>query len=371
MSGLLSAPGDRFDLDRALKVGAELPKDISIAYMAPANSVSVATAQTDLDFIDGRWIDVRSTPDIDGLLPETVLAIRNAEINFRGAIRLSDGTRLESSFFITRPGDWDTEGLQEPERIVGPHASIVQGAAGFGHWLIHRLSRLITVRDFVPDLPLLSTQLPISGDEFYARTGWQPQEVRRLPRRQRKTFAVDELFVPSYAGVNRGRLADASRFGRDIERLIDGIDLRTNMPAYPEKIYLPRRTDSSSRAGAINGLEIEKLFVERGFHAIDPGSLSFDEQVRLIRSAKVIAGEGGSAAQNAMFGNKGLTVIVVNGNSGPGTIPYRPGRKTYARMVTDAFECNYRRIVASEFARFPGWKADTDIVRRALDSMPE
>lgn len=361
---------EEFDLDVALRSGGSLPAGVQVEFMADADSIEVGTAESDFDFLDGRWVDVRATPDISRLFPETVIAIENAEINCRGAVRLADGTRIASMLFNTRPGDWDVVDRSLVSSIPGTRSSVVQGASGFGHWLIQRVGRLMTAHDFAPTTRLISAALPHSGDEFYRRSGYDPEKVRRLGRQFRKSWTVDRLYLPSYSGVNGGRVADARRFKRDMARLLADVDLTSGMPAYPERVFLGRRSESSTREGIRNGLEVEQVFLDHGYEFIDPASLPFDEQVRLIRSAKIIAGEGGSFAQNAMYGAPGLTVVVVNANNGPNKSPYTPGHKTYGRMATDALGLHYRRINASEHARHPGWIADPEIVRRALASMP-
>lgn len=361
---------DTFDLDRALKAGAPLPPSVSVAFMASTDSVEVGTAASDFDYLDGRWMDARSTPDISRLFPETVICVENAEINFRGAVRLADGTRIASSIFNTRPNDWDVIDRSKVSFISGEHSSIVQGASGFGHWLIQRVGRLFTAHDFAPHLPLISSALPHRGDDFYSRTGFDSSQVVKLERRPQKSWIVERLFVSSYSGMNVGRVADAFRYRRDMERLLADVDLTTGMPAYPERVYLGRRAESSTREGIRNGLEIEQVFLDAGYEFLDPAQLSFDDQVRLIRSARVIAGEGGSFAQNAMYGAPGLTVVVVNANNGPAKSRYTLGQKTYGRMATDALGLHYRRINASPHARHPGWQADPAIVRNALTEMP-
>jgi hypothetical protein len=338
--------------------------------MASADSVEVGTAESDFDFLEGRWVDVRSTPDFSNLFPETVLSIDNAELSFHGSVRLADGTRIASSLFKSRPSNFDEVDNICNERISGTNASAAQNASGFGHWLLQRLGRLYTAHDHAPDAPLILTDLPHRGDDFLTRVGYDPAMVRRLTRTPEKSWTVEKLVVPSYSGVDRGRVADSRRYRRDMSRLLEGIDLTTGLSSYPERVFLGRRSESSIRQGMANAVEIEQIFIEHGFEFIDHARLPFDEQVRVIRSAKFIAGESGSAAQNAMFGAHGLTVVVVAANNGVLHTPYTPGQKTYGRMATDALGLNFRRINASPHPRTPGWVADPDIVRRALTSMP-
>jgi hypothetical protein len=359
-----------FHLDRALRFGKRLPTGISVEYMASDDSVEVGTAESDFDFLDGRWVDVRSTPDIAKLFPETVLSFDNAELSFHGAIRLADGTRIASALFKSRPAIFDEVDERVNERIAGANVSVAQNASGFGHWLLQRLGRIYTAHDHAPGVPLILTELRHRGDDFLTRVGYDPAAVRRLTRIPEKSWTVDKLLVPSYSGVDLGRVADSRRYRRDMDRLLHGIDVTTGLSAYPERVFLGRRSESSMREGMANAIEIERIFIEHGYEFVDHARLPFDEQVRVIRAAKFIAGESGSAAQNAMFGARGLTVVVVTANNGVRHTPYTPGQKTYGRMATDALKLNFRRINASPHPRTTGWVADPDIVRRALASMP-
>ena len=359
-----------FDLDRALRSGKPLPAGLSVEYMASDDSVEVGTAESDFDYLDDRWVDVRSTPDASTLFPETVLSIDDAEINFRGAIRLVDGTRIASSLFKSRPSNFDEVDRSLNEHIPGENASVAQNSSGFGHWLIQRIGRVCTAYFHAPHVPLMLTELRHRGDDLLTRVGYDPATVRRLSRMPEKSWTVDKLLLPSYSGVDLGRVADSRRYLRDMDRLIEGIDITTGMSAYPERVFLGRREETSIRDGMANALEIERIFIEHGFEFVDHARLPFDEQVRVIRAAKFIAGESGSAAQNAMFGTRGLTVIVVAANNGVRHTPYTPGQKTYGRMATDALGLHYRRINASPNPRAPGWAADPEIVRRALATMP-
>jgi hypothetical protein len=362
--------GPVFHLDQALRLGKPLPPSISVEYMASNDSVEVGTAESDFDFLDDRWVDVRSTPDIEKLFPETVLSFDNAEISFHGAIRLADGTRIASALFKSRPSNFDEVDANLNERISGTNASAAHNASGFGHWLLQRLGRIYTVHDYAPDAPLILTHLRHRGDDLLTRVGYDPAEVRRLTRKPEKSWSIEKLLVPSFAGVDLGRVADSRRYLRDMNRLVEGIDVTTGLSAYPERVFLGRRSESSMREGMANAMEIEQIFIEQGYEFVDHARLPFDEQVRVIRAAKFIAGESGSAAQNAMFGTRGLTVVVVAANNGVRHSPYTPGQKTYGRMATDALGLNFRRINASPHRRTAGWVADPEIVRRALASMP-
>lgn len=75
-----------------------------------------------------------------------------------------------------------------------------------------------------------------------------------------------------------------------------------------ERIYVQR--DSSVRK-LVNAAEIEDILCQHGFALIDPGKLTFREQVSLFAHAKVIIGPTGAAMANAIFCQPGTEVGIL------------------------------------------------------------
>jgi hypothetical protein len=75
-----------------------------------------------------------------------------------------------------------------------------------------------------------------------------------------------------------------------------------------ERIYIQRE---SSVRKLVNAAEIEDILSQHGFALIDPGKLSFREQVSLFANAKVIIGPTGAAMANAIFCQPGTEVGIL------------------------------------------------------------
>ncbi len=85
-------------------------------------------------------------------------------------------------------------------------------------------------------------------------------------------------------------------------------------PAAPtlERIFVSRSASLSNRRACRNGDEVERLFESYGFTVIFPEDHDLAVQAGMFRSAKVIAGFGGSAMFNLMFAEKVEHLIVLN-----------------------------------------------------------
>jgi len=89
-------------------------------------------------------------------------------------------------------------------------------------------------------------------------------------------------------------------YKKEIENKLD-----TSEPKFGKRIYLSR--DTSKRN--FNQKEIVEVLSEFNFLSIDPGKLSFSEQVNMFNNAEIIVGTTGSAWANILFCNpsaKGL-----------------------------------------------------------------
>lgn len=76
-----------------------------------------------------------------------------------------------------------------------------------------------------------------------------------------------------------------------------------------EKIFIRRESTFNSR-NAINADELERIAIDLGYTIVEPGRMSFSEQVALFRSAKVIAGQIGAALTNAIFSEQSTLIIL-------------------------------------------------------------
>lgn len=372
-------------IDAFLHSREGLPRWMRIAYVSDRPPKARVSA-SDFDFVDGAWMDVRLEPDVSNLLPEMVVEFSDVWHDARGGIWLPDGRVVMSPLLnarIRQPYDY----AQRRNRVVkrkpskqdfsGDWATVAQPSPGFGHWFIHRMSRIATLQRHFPELPILSSPLAHSGAFIWDALGVDKSDVHHLPKAHRGVVRVEKLFVPTFAQPPIvPRIIDAPRMVDDVNMFIGGVNAKlTNeksffVDGFPERVYMHRKTNAR-RTGCGNASRLQALFESRGFVCVDIAALSVSDQMALMANVRQIAGEVGSFSMNALFAPPGLGLITVAAASGPGNNLYLPGAKSYTRAVTDFGQHHQRRIVASEEIREAGWIADIALVERALDCMPE
>ena len=96
------------------------------------------------------------------------------------------------------------------------------------------------------------------------------------------------------------------------ETLYAGLGPDPHQQDRPEKIFLSRR--SKLQRWCVNTPEIESFMADRGFTILHPETMPYPEQAHMFRSAKVVAGFGGSALFNVML-NPNAKVVVLSSRS--------------------------------------------------------
>ncbi len=86
-------------------------------------------------------------------------------------------------------------------------------------------------------------------------------------------------------------------------RVLEG---RQHSKAAYRKIFLSRKNCSNRRL--INSDEIERIFMNHGYHIVFPEKLSFDEEVTMFHGADIIVGVAGAAFTNIIFCHDGAKV---------------------------------------------------------------
>jgi hypothetical protein len=355
---------------------------VYVSDRAPEARVSAS----DYDFFDGAWVDVRQEPDVSILVPEMVVEFSDVWHDARGGIWLPDGRAVVSRLLNARIRQGHDKAMRggrvvqrkpSKEDFSGSWATVSQPSEGFGHWFIHRMSRIATLQRHFPELPILSSPLPHHGGLIWDALGVDRSHVHLLPKAYRGVVRVEKLLVPSFSQPPFiPRVIDAPRMDDDVSTFLGGVNAMRNNEkpffagGFPERVYLHRKTNAQ-RTGCANASQLQDVFERRGFVPVDIVSLSASDQMALMANVQQIAGEVGSFSMNALFAPPGLGVITVAAASSPGDSLYVPGAKSYTRAVTDFGKHHQRRIVASAEPLRLGWIADIALVERALDSMPD
>lgn len=363
---------NRLNLDPLIRSGSPLPEGIELFWESDV-SPQVETALSDFDYFRGRWHNVKSMPDASLLAPECLIRFKQVDINGRGGIRLKDGTTIHSPWLGARPNAFDFESQQKKlGQVRQKSVSMAMGAAGFGHWFLHRLSRLATIKRAAPSREIISTKLHWNPAFMWEGFGLDPKRTICLPKDKVGYYQARDLLVPTYSTpMSYPRVTDSRRMRQDVSELTMGIGGSRGDGYGPRKLFLLRDNATSTRVGVSDPALLRDAFERRGFVSVDLSKIKFQEQVRMVRSASVIAGEVGSFSMNAIFAQPGLGVITVAARNKLNNLRYFVGMKTFTRTVTDAFQHHQRRIVASETHRTAPWHVDFQVLNEALDSMPE
>ncbi len=193
----------------------------------------------------------------------------------------------------------------------------------FGHAMTEQLSRLWAVaeaRRAMPDLKALVSrrrgrprQIAEYEREIFGAAGFAEQDIvlHKGPVRVERLVAASPMWVlPTHV---HPQIADLWHdLGARLEaRAPDGV--------YPELIFCSRRL---ARRGCKNLGEVEALFESFGFTVVYPEDMPFVAQVRMFRSARVIAGFAGSGMFTAQFCATPRHVIALGPTSYPSRNEY-------------------------------------------------
>jgi len=187
-------------------------------------------------------------------------------------------------------------------------------ATNYFHWMIENMPRLMLVMANAKN-----DGIPFIVPDYLPKTIYEMLDIafadcKFIRRRASETLLVEDLIIPPMLTY----IPDQTEFSWSaIAHLpkAELIALRERILAaptfepgkFPAKIFLER----SGHLGrsVINHAELKKIAESEGFHAIDPGALSFRDQVSLFRGASAIIGASGAAMANLIFCKQGCRVM--------------------------------------------------------------
>ena len=181
----------------------------------------------------------------------------------------------------------------EDQRDTLRDVLVVGGSIGYFHCLMDFLPRLYFLLED-PTLRGLSLVVPRDFRDdhrtillgLYARLGWDPPRL----------VEVDDGFHPIRNAVVPGFIGRHSASAIWSKHLYPP---PADPPAQRNRLFV-RRTQTTRRR-LINDEQIASSLRQRGFVCIDPGTLTFDEQVALFRDAGVVVGVHGAGLTNLLF----------------------------------------------------------------------
>jgi O-antigen biosynthesis protein WbqL len=180
----------------------------------------------------------------------------------------------------------------------------------FGHFLMEILPRLLLLdRECPRDWPILIARDEPAFIETMLRLACPDRPVvtfdplTQAVRAPRLTGCSDLITPRSALPALRGLFDDLR--DRMLELGSDGAPVA-------ERIFLSRAGVRKRRHVILDGDEIEQAVAAAGYLVVRPEELPFPDQVRLFASARVIAGEYGSALHNAIFARPDTTIVCLN-----------------------------------------------------------
>jgi Glycosyltransferase 61 len=179
----------------------------------------------------------------------------------------------------------------------------------FGHWLLDCLPQVVALSAVAPEAVFLL-----------------PAPVTEL---QRAALGLVGLARHQMCPWN-GALTECSRLlifesdgraggGRPLSSLMDmrSIFLRsaTRDAGRNRRIYVSRRDARASRRWISNERDVETLFESRGFEIVVMANCSLDDQLRVFRDARIVAGPSGGGLADIVFSPPETHVIVLHTDS--------------------------------------------------------
>jgi capsular polysaccharide biosynthesis protein len=176
----------------------------------------------------------------------------------------------------------------------------------FGHWLLDCLPQVAVLATVAPDAAVL-----------------MPPQQKRFHGATLSLLGIDADRVIAWDGspVECGRLLAFENDGRggggrpfsplmELRRLL-GVDNGPPAGRGDRLLYVSRRDAPKNRRWMSNEPEVEELFRSRGFDVRVMADCPLDEQVRLFREARIVAGGSGAGLSDVVFSPRGTHVVVL------------------------------------------------------------
>jgi capsular polysaccharide biosynthesis protein len=281
-------------------------------------------------FRDDKMPDVYAVPPMSVRVHDNVLCAPR-QVAVQGNLALPDSFRWNAdpvlrNRFLSDLGPRfapDPAEGRRPRRLEGTYFYFdSEWTNHFGHAITEQLSRLWAVpaaREHHPDLKVLldrrngRTDISSYELEILQAVGFTRDDIvlHHRPVRVERLVAASPMWV-----LPRHVHPDIGRLWQDIGQRI--ADRAEDAPSWP-RIFVSRRRD---RRSCLNRPEVERLFASHGFEIVHPEELPFTAQVKMFRSAEVIAGFSGSGMFNMQFCDTPRHAIVLSPTSYPSRNEY-------------------------------------------------
>ena len=205
------------------------------------------------------------------------------------------------------------DGTVEVLRIDEPCAVVVHPNLVYGHFLLEGLAKLYLL-GVLKDMGVRA-RVPLSDRTpgwVRAFVSFYADERDILPYAlARQSVAPRSMIMPSMLHTDHNFHPAFNLMVADLLRRA-GVAPAQREPGSGARIYLSRRQVHNGWHELTNEDEVEQVMEGFGFRIVHPQTLSLREQLELMASADIVAGEYSSALHNAMFCRPGTKVICLN-----------------------------------------------------------
>jgi hypothetical protein len=182
----------------------------------------------------------------------------------------------------------------------------------FGHWLLDCLPQVMALAAVAPDATFL---LPDTLKGFHRRVlalgGIADHQI--LPWDGAPVSAARLLVQEGDGRIGRGR--PHASFMALRRRLLAAAPPPSGPTARGRRVYVSRRDAKDLRQWLSNPDEVEDLFRSRGFEILVMAECPLDEQIRVFREARVVAGISGAGLADVVFSRPGTHLLVLVSDS--------------------------------------------------------
>ena len=189
--------------------------------------------------------------------------------------------------------------IPPPRPVIGATAVVATTlGAGYGHWLLDELPRLLSLERVAADTLIAHALQPFSRVALEHR-GWTGAV---LHAERGGHFQCEQLIVPNLAGT----VVQPTRRALDLITEFT-TPLQTGRFGFGERIYLTR--EGARRRTLTNEPELWTELQGTGFVRVRLDELTWMEQINAFRRAKVVVAPHGAGLANLVFCQPGTRVV--------------------------------------------------------------
>ena len=209
----------------------------------------------------------------------------------------------------------------------GNIVSLAQGASGdknYFHWMFDILPKIKIVLSsynineinyfYMPELQIFQKKI-------LSMLGFK--KIKIINSKKFKHIQTDNLIIPEHPWYSKSTIFNqVNELPIWISKWLRSSFLNRKKNKKISKFYIDRSETLNKHCQIINNEDIKDFLKSKGFKSIKVGSLSFEDQIGLFNSAKIIIGPHGAAFTNLIFCKKGTKIIEIKPKDRPNNYKY-------------------------------------------------